>query len=89
MNSKEEYYNLCKSNIILPENPEEIFGKTFLGWFDYLGIEMQDYYYKIYEFREKINQYVKKNNIYGCQFHPERSSKVGATILENFMKIKE
>jgi glutamine amidotransferase len=32
---------------------------------------------------------VKKNNIYGCQFHPERSSKVGATILENFMKIKE
>jgi glutamine amidotransferase len=32
---------------------------------------------------------VKKNNIYGCQFHPERSSKVGANILENFMKIKE
>ena len=64
LHSKEDYYNLCKNDTRLPQDPEEMFGKTFLGWFDYLGIEMQDYYYKIYEFREKINQYVKKNNIY-------------------------
>lgn len=31
---------------------------------------------------------VKKNNIYGCQFHPERSSSVGANILKNFLELK-
>lgn len=30
---------------------------------------------------------VKHNNVYGCQFHPERSAKVGARILENFLKV--
>jgi len=28
-----------------------------------------------------------KNGIYGVQFHPERSSKVGAKILSNFCKV--
>lgn len=31
---------------------------------------------------------VRRGNIYGCQFHPERSGKVGAKILENFLKVK-
>lgn len=30
---------------------------------------------------------VKQGNVYGCQFHPERSGKTGATILENFLKV--
>jgi len=30
---------------------------------------------------------VKKNNIYGCQFHPEKSSKEGLKIIKNFAKI--
>lgn len=29
---------------------------------------------------------VERENFYGCQFHPERSGKVGAQILENFLK---
>jgi glutamine amidotransferase len=30
---------------------------------------------------------VRKGNFWGCQFHPERSSDVGATILNNFLKL--
>ncbi len=30
---------------------------------------------------------VRKGNVWGCQFHPERSSHVGARILENFLKL--
>ncbi|MCK5575109.1 MAG: imidazole glycerol phosphate synthase subunit HisH [Sphingomonadales bacterium] len=31
---------------------------------------------------------VQKNNVFGCQFHPERSSDVGAMVLKNFMTLE-
>jgi len=30
---------------------------------------------------------IKKNNIYGCQFHPEKSAETGLYIISNFIKI--
>lgn len=30
---------------------------------------------------------VRRGNVYGCQFHPERSSATGARILENFVSL--
>ncbi len=34
----------------------------------------------------KFSAIVNRDNFYGCQFHPERSGEVGATILQNFIE---
>ena len=39
------------------------------------------------EYGEAFSSIVRHKNVYGCQFHPERSSHVGAKILENFLKV--
>ena len=35
----------------------------------------------------EINSIVKKDNLLGCQFHPEKSGKAGLNLLNNFIKI--
>ena len=35
-----------------------------------------------------IHASVEKDNIFACQFHPEKSSEIGLTILKNFISIK-
>ena len=32
---------------------------------------------------------VKKNNIYGCQYHPEKSAHYGLQVIENFIKLSK
>ena len=39
------------------------------------------------EYGTAFSAIVRHKNVYGCQFHPERSSRVGAKILENFLKV--
>ena len=36
---------------------------------------------------DKISCVIKKNNIYGIQFHPEKSQKYGIAILKNFCEM--
>ncbi len=66
------------------------------------GVSEGDYVYFIHSFAAPISAstlaastygqdfsaVVQSGNVYGCQFHPERSGEVGARILENFLKIK-
>lgn len=35
----------------------------------------------------EINSIVQKENLFGCQFHPEKSGKAGLNLLQNFINI--
>lgn len=39
------------------------------------------------EYGVQIHASVEKNNIFACQFHPEKSSEVGMKILQNFIEV--
>ena len=39
------------------------------------------------DYAGEITAIVGKENVFGCQFHPEKSGEVGLKILENFKEI--
>lgn len=39
------------------------------------------------EYGTHIHAAVEKGNVFACQFHPEKSSEVGLTILKNFIEL--
>ncbi len=39
------------------------------------------------ESKDKITSVIEKNNIFGCQFHPEKSQKSGLKFLKNFCEL--
>lgn len=41
------------------------------------------------EYGVTIHASVEKENVFACQFHPEKSSSIGLKMLENFTKIGE
>lgn len=40
------------------------------------------------EYGALIHASVEKDNIFACQFHPEKSSEIGLKILSNFLSVK-
>ena len=46
-----------------------------------------DYEAGITDYKQKFVSVVERENIFGTQFHPEKSDKLGLKILENFIKI--
>jgi glutamine amidotransferase len=65
------------------------------------GVRDADFAYFVHSYVCPVNEYtlatstygqpfaamVRKDNVFGCQFHPERSSAVGAQILKNFVNL--
>ncbi|GGP84026.1 imidazole glycerol phosphate synthase subunit HisH [Shewanella ulleungensis] len=65
------------------------------------GIENGSYVYFVHSYRAPISEYtlasstygesfsaaIGKHNFFGVQFHPEKSAKIGAQILQNFLNM--
>ncbi len=53
----------------------------------YLEAEKEEDVAAVTEYGITIHAAVEKNNIYACQFHPEKSGEIGLKILKNFAEI--
>lgn len=53
----------------------------------YLKAKDEDIVTASTEYGTHIHASVEKNNIFACQFHPEKSSEIGLLILKNFIGI--
>ena len=64
-------------------------GKSFYFAHSYVcSIQKTDYIIAVSDYMGvSIPAVISKNNIYGCQFHPEKSSDVGLSFLKNFCSI--
>jgi len=54
----------------------------------FYGANCQDSVIATAEYGAELTAAVAKNNIYGCQFHPEKSGDVGLGILKAFCEIE-
>ena len=53
----------------------------------YLSAEDEQIVKATTEYGVTIHASVEKNNVFACQFHPEKSSSVGLQILKNFTQV--
>ena len=53
----------------------------------YLEAEDPSIVKAVTEYGTTIHASVEQGNVFACQFHPEKSSEAGLTILRNFLKI--
>ena len=66
----------------IPENSYVYFVHSY-----YLQAEDKAIVTAATEYGAYIHASVEKGNVFACQFHPEKSSDVGLTILKNFISI--
>jgi len=67
----------------LPENPFVYFVHSY-----YLHAKEPEIVKATCDYSTCIHASVEKDNVFACQFHPEKSSQTGLAILKNFTQIK-
>lgn len=53
----------------------------------YLQAQQEEIVKATTQYGVRVHAAVEKDNIFACQFHPEKSSEAGLTILKNFMAV--
>lgn len=66
----------------LPEDAYVYFVHSY-----YLQAQEEGIVRAVTEYGARIHASVEKDNLFGCQFHPEKSSGVGMKILQNFIGV--
>lgn len=66
----------------LPEDPYVYFVHSY-----YLQAACEEDVAATTEYSTLIHASVERDQVFGCQFHPEKSSKTGLKILENFIAL--
>lgn len=67
--------------------PEDIY--VYFVHSYYLQAQEESIVKAVTEYGSLIHASVEKDNIFACQFHPEKSSGVGMKILSNFIRVVE
>ena len=70
---------LCRG---LPEDPYVYFVHSY-----YLQAAEEEIVTAVTDYGIRIHASVEKNNVFACQFHPEKSSSTGLAILKNFVEL--
>jgi glutamine amidotransferase len=78
--------NIKKESPIL-ENLQE--GDCVYFVHSYYAADCDDYVIATAEYGAELTAAVANGNVYGCQFHPEKSGSVGLEILKSFVQLKE
>ena len=68
----------------IPEDTHVYFVHSY-----YLQAEDPQIVKAVTEYSTTIHASVEKDNVFACQFHPEKSSKYGLKILKNFAKLEK
>ena len=66
----------------LPSEPYVYFVHSY-----YLKAEEEEIVTASAEYGTCIHASVEKGQVFGCQFHPEKSSDIGIQILQNFVEL--
>ena len=66
----------------LPEDPYVYFVHSY-----YLQAAEEEIVMAVTDYGIRIHASVEKNNVFACQFHPEKSSSTGLAILKNFVEL--
>lgn len=73
----------CKADVLFEGIPD-LSDFYFVHSFAYVP-ESQDHLVATTSYGCDVTAVVRSGNIFGCQFHPEKSSKAGRQLLRNFM----